>query len=153
LTVDPRQLKERVYEKNYKRLLVWASVGADVTNGLWAMYGTRLGVFMTNLYRDHFNFTDVRDFDWHDAFWEQSIKPQFSDGGTDICEHSGWMYNKKKLESEIFKLGELLRSKLGMEIAELDENGSRFFKESWINPPRLAALVKESDVENSVNGH
>lgn len=151
--VDPTLLKQKVYEKNYKRLLVWASVGADVENGLWAMYGTRLGIYMTNLYREHFDFSQVRDFDWHDAFWAQSVQPQFVENATDKCMATGWMYNKKKLETEIFKLGEILRLKLNLEIAELDSNGSKFFKESWINPPRLAALVKENEVENSVNGN
>lgn len=149
VTVDPRRIKERVHERNYKRLLVWSSVGADVENGLWAMFGTRLGAYMTNLARDNFDYKNVRDFKWHDAFWQQSVQPQFA-GGSEICKATGWTYDKKKLQDEIFKLGEVLRSRLNFEIAELDANGSRFFKESWINPPRLGALVKESQVENSI---
>lgn len=150
VTVDPRKLKERVHERNYKRLLVWASVGADVQNGLWAMFGTRLGAYMTNLAKDGFDYRNVRDFKWHDAFWEQSIKPQF-EGGSERCAATGWTYDKQKLNDEIFKLGEILRSQLNLEIAELDANGSRMFKESWINPPRLGALVKESQVDNSID--
>lgn len=149
VTVDPRRIKERVHERNYKRLLVWSSVGADVENGLWAMFGTRLGAYMTNLARENFDYKNVRDFKWHDAFWQQSVQPQFS-GGSEICKATGWSYDKKKLQDEIFKLGEVLRSRLNFEIAELDANGSKFFKESWINPPRLGALVKESQVENSI---
>jgi hypothetical protein len=149
VTVDPRLIKERVHERNYKRLLVWASVGADVQNGLWAMFGTRLGAYMTNLAREGFDFKNVRDFKWHDMFWKESIQPQFS-GGTERCMATGWVYDKKKLQDEIFKLGEVLRSRLGFEIAELDINGSKFFKESWINPPRLGALIKETQVDNSI---
>lgn len=152
ITVDSRDLKGRVFEKNYKRLLVWASVGADVDNGLWAIYGTRLGIAMTNLQQD-FNIAAVRDFDWHDQFWTQSVQPQFQDDTDTKCNATGWNYNKNKLTNEIFKLGEILRSKLGLEIAELDYNGSKFFKESWINPPRLSALVKEDQVDNSVSGN
>ena len=149
VTVDPRRIKERVHERNYKRLLIWSSVGADVENGLWAMFGTRLGAYMTNLARDSFDYKNVRDFRWHDAFWQQSVQPQFT-GGSEICKATGWTYDKKKLQDEIFKLGEVLRTRLNLEIAELDANGSKFFKESWINPPRLGALVKESQVENSI---
>jgi len=149
ITVDPRRIKERVHERNYKRLLVWASVGADVDNGLWAMFGTRLGAYMTNLARDSFDYKNVRDFKWHDAFWQQSVQPQFN-GGSELCKATGWTYDKKKLQDEIFKLGEVLRTRLGLEIAELDANGSKFFKESWINPPRLGALVKENQVDNSI---
>jgi hypothetical protein len=150
VTVDPRQLKKRVHDRNYKRLLVWSSVGADVQNGLWAMFGARLGAYMTNLAADSFDYKNVRDFRWHDAFWQQSIQPQFS-GGSERCNATGWVYDKQKLIAEIFKLGEILRSQLGLEIAELDVNGSRMFKESWINPPRLGALVKENQVDNSIN--
>jgi hypothetical protein len=46
-------------------------------------------------------------------------------------------------------LGEVLRSELALEIGELDYNSSKFFKESFINPPRLGALVKEDQVLNS----
>lgn len=149
VTVDPRLIKQRVHDRNYKRMLVWSSVGADVQNGLWAMFGTRLGAYMTNLAREDFDFKNVRDFKWHDAFWKESIQPQFS-GGTERCAATGWVYDKKKLQDEIFKLGEVLRSRLGFELAELDINGSKFFKESWINPPRLGALIKETQVDNSI---
>jgi hypothetical protein len=64
---------------------------------------------------------------------------------------TGWVYDKKKLQDEIFKLGEALRTNLGLEVAELDPNGSRMFKESWINPPRLGAMVKENQVDNTIN--
>lgn len=148
--VDPRRLKERVHDRNYKRLLVWASVGADVENGLWAMYGTRLGCYMANIARDSWDFTSVIDFEWHDNFWKTSVQPQFA-GGKEMCTATGWSYDKKKLQDEIFKLGEALRTKLGLEIAELDYNGSKMFKESWINPPRLGAMVKENQVDNTIN--
>ena len=150
VTVDPRRLKERVHDRNYKRLLVWASVGADVNNGLWAMYGTRLGCYMSNIARQDFDFVLVRDFEWHDTFWKEAVQPQF-EGGNEKCLATGWTYDKKKLQDEIFKLGEALRVKLGLEIAELDVNGSKMFKESWINPPRLGALVKENQVDNTIN--
>jgi hypothetical protein len=150
VTVDPRQLKQRVHDRNYKRLLVWASVGADIQNGLWAMYGTRLGCYMSNIARKDFDFVLVRDFEWHNKFWKEAVQPQFF-GDTEKCLATGWTYDKKKLQDEIFKLGEALRINLGLEVAELDVNGSRMFKESWINPPRLGALVKENQVDNTIN--
>lgn len=149
-TVDPRVLKQRVHDRNYKRMLVWASVGADVENGLWAMFGTRLGAYMSNIAKDEFDFTVVRDYDWIDGFWEASIKPQF-EGDTGKCNATGWTYDVDKLKKKIFTFGEALRTNLGLEVAELDVNGSKMFKESWINPPRLGALVKESEVDNSIN--
>jgi hypothetical protein len=149
VTVDPRRLKEQVHERNYKRFLVWSSVGADVENGVWAMFGTRLGAYLTNLAKDSFDFTDCRDFDWHDNFWTNSIQPQF-EGDSGKCNATGWTYDADKLKKEIYKFGQELRTKLNLEVAELDSNGSKMFKESFINPPRLGALVKESQVDNSI---
>lgn len=150
VTVDHRRLKERVYDRNYKRFLIWASVGADTENGLWAMFGARLGAYLTNLSKDSFDYTTVRDFDWHDIFWRESIQPQFT-GESAKCNGTGWTYDIDKLKKEIFKFGEELRTVLGLEVAELDEKGSRFFKESFINPPRLGAMVREDQVDNSIN--
>jgi hypothetical protein len=105
---------------------------------------------MSNIARNDFDFTLVRDFEWHDDFWKNAVQPQFA-GESEKCLTSGWTYDKKKLQDEIFKLGESLRTTLGLEIAELDYNGSKMFKESWINPPRLGAQVKENQVDNSIN--
>jgi hypothetical protein len=105
---------------------------------------------MSNIARQDFDFVLVRDFEWHDKFWKEAVQPQF-EGGNEKCLSTGWTYDKKKLQDEIFKLGEALRVNLGLEIAELDVNGSKMFKESWINPPRLGALVKENQVDNTIN--
>jgi len=150
IVVDPRYLKQRVYDRNYKRMLVWASVGADVENGLWAMFGTRLGAFLANCARDKYDFKTVKDFDWHDQFWREKVQPKF-EGDSARCNSTGWAYSHEKLLSEIHMLGEELRSILGLEIAELDSHGSRFFKESFINPPRLGAMVREDHVDNTIN--
>ena len=39
--VKPEDL-HKLHDKNFKRLLTWMSVGEDVVNGLWAVYGARL---------------------------------------------------------------------------------------------------------------
>jgi hypothetical protein len=149
--VDARQLKAKVHNRNYKRLLVWASVGADVENGLWSMYGTRLGIYLTNIKRHEWDFTAVRDFEWHTTYFNDIVMPKFTDPDGDGTDHStGWRYSTSKLWQECVKLGDILRSELGLEVGELDYNGSKFFKESFINPPRLGALVKEEHVNNTI---
>jgi hypothetical protein len=77
--------------------------------------------------------------------------PKFTDPDGDGTDHStGWRYSTSKLWQECVKLGDILRSELGLEVGELDYNGSKFFKESFINPPRLGALVKEEHVNNTI---
>ena len=148
--VNSDELRKKVHPKNYRRMLVWHSVGADAENGLWAMYGARLGTFMA-LFDKSFDYVNVRDFDWHDQFWTDVVKPQFDDGN-DMCMATGWSWNGDKLKQEIKKIGIELRAKANLQIAELDEAGSRFFKESYINPNRLGPMIREDQVVEGVEG-
>lgn len=117
-----RQLPKR----NYQRLLVWQSIGADVTNGLWAMYGARLGCWMTNC--TEWDYTLVRDFDYLNSMF---------------AEYQG----KEEIDivDRITELGESLRLKLNLPVADLDDEQSKFFKAVWTNPPRFNSMVKELD--------
>ena len=151
IPVSSGELRQRVHPKNLRRLLVWQSVGADAENGLWAMYGARLGTMRT-LFDKSFNYVDVRDFDWHDKHWTEVVQPMFDADRGDMCKATGWTYNNELLRSEIRKLGTELRTKANLSIAELDENGSRFFKESYINPNRLGPMIKEDQVIQGVDG-
>jgi hypothetical protein len=150
IPVSVVELRQRVHPKNLRRLLVWQSVGADAENGLWAMYGARLGTMRT-LFDKTFNYVDVRDFEWHDEHWFNTVQPDFA-GGKEICKATGWQWNIETLKSDIKFLGTELRTKANLSIAELDENGSRFFKESYINPNRLGPMIKEDQVIQGVDG-
>ena len=142
------QFKKRVHYKNYKRLLVWMSVGADTLNGWWCIYGARLGCWMTNFERDKWNWVDVRDFEWHTRYWKEVIAPQFeSEVNTGVtCAYTGWTYDFDKVISEACRIGGDLRSELDLEIADLDDLGSKFFKETYTNPARTAPLIREDQV-------
>lgn len=151
--VDPKDIKN-IHRKNYQRLLTWMSVGADAKNGLWAIYGSRLGCAMTNLYRESWDWRDVRDFEWLNEYWRSQIKPQFETddfyGEVELCEHSGYSWNRKALVGAINDLGSKLRSELDLEIAMLDPAGSKFFKTVYINPARVAPMVPETKVINEI---
>lgn len=61
---------------NLRRLLVWLTIGADVTHGNWAMLGARQGLDM--LMNTDWNHIDVRDFDKLDEIWN-TIASKMSD--------------------------------------------------------------------------
>jgi hypothetical protein len=44
-------------------------------------------------------------------------------------------------------LGEKIRLKLNMSAADLDPIQSKFFKDVWVNPPRLEASTREQDTD------
>ena len=123
-----------LHEKNLKRLLVWMTVGADALNGLWAIYGARLGCWMTNA--TDWDYTLVRDFKWHTEFWETEVWPKFEN---DI--------GNKKLLEEVFELGDKIRNELRLPVAEMDAQNSKFFKEVYVSPTRTAPLIREDQIE------
>ena len=144
-----RERLKHIHRGNYNRLLIWCSVGADTLNGLWAVYGARLGCHMVNVSRETWEWTNVRDFEWITQFWKDNINDKF-EGGDDICAKTGYRWNRQLLLSETKRLGLELRREIDLEIADLDEVGSRFFKATYVNPSRLGAMVRESEVEQYI---
>lgn len=110
---------QNVWWQNYQRLLVWCSVGADVKNGWWSMYGAREGAYMTNC--TDWDYTSVRDFEYLTEFWNKN--------------HSGKITNADK--KKFNKYGDALQQELGLEIASLDSDSSKFFKRVYLNTPRV----------------
>lgn len=100
---------------NYERLRVWCSVGADVPHGDWAIFGARLGCVLTAL--EGFDPAKVADYEWFSAFWSDEISPQWSD--------------EAKRSAERIALGQRLNEELGLDIADLDAEASRFFKSTY----------------------
>jgi hypothetical protein len=99
-------------------LYVWSTVGADVDNGLWAIYGTREGLFKTMC--TDWDYVNVRDFDWLNNHWDQK----------DL--------NQEALFEEIKKLGSDLSQKLNIDIPTnpFDAEQSKFFKTVYQPPVR-----------------
>jgi len=115
----PVQDIKTVWWQNLERLKIWCSVGADVENGLWSIYGAREGCYLTNC--TDWDYAQVRDFKYLTEQWDSKYSK--------ISEHM--------LETEIKGLGNVLARELGIDIALLDSDGSRFFKSTYRNTPRI----------------
>ena len=146
--VESHQLKH-IHRENYRRLLVWMTVGEDTTNGLWAIYGARLGCHMTNVLRHEWDWKNVRDFEWLTNFFNDELAPQFADG-TELCPRTGYSWDKDKLKAKTVELGNDIRSQLGLEISDIGVDGSRFWKTVYRNPARLGPQIKEDQVEDKI---
>ena len=146
--VDPGDIK-RIHRENYKRLLVWMSVGEDTTNGLWAIYGSRLGCYMTNIQRHEWDWKNVRDFDWLSNYFQTKLFPKF-EGGDQMCVNTGATWDLNKLKEETVRLGSELRGVLDLEISDMDAIASRFFKAVYKNPHRLGAMITEAQVIDDI---
>jgi hypothetical protein len=112
----------KTWFQNFDRLRIWCSVGADVENGLWSMYGAREGLYKTMC--TDWDYAEVRDFKWLNSYWKDKVQDE-----SDLLE-------------AIEDYGNKLRSNLGLEIAELDANGSHFFKSLYHNTPRVIRKKK-----------
>ena len=109
----------KVWWQNYQRLLIWCSVGEDVDNGAWSMYGAREGCYLTMC--TDWDYSQVRDFEYLTQQWEEKYSK----------------ITPEMLPYEIMGLGVTLREELGLEIADMGVEGSKFFKQVFSNTPRV----------------
>lgn len=122
--------KQRVSNRNLNNLTIWQNVGMDVENGSWAIYGSRLGTYMTML-----TDWDYRDVAWFDNFPEL------------------WEKHRTNPIHYAEEIGEELQDKLGLPICTLDATQSKFFKRHYnADKYNMGPLVKEMDVIRRIEG-
>ena len=128
---DIDTFKETVASRNLNNLTIWHNVGADVENGMWAIYGARLGTYMTMLTAwDH---TNVQWFDNYIVLWEEQ-------------EH-------RDPEREATYIGAALHDKLGLPMCTLSSQQSKFFKRHYnADKHNLGPLITEMDVIRRIEG-
>lgn len=144
---DVDNFRKAIWWGNYKRLITWCSVGADVENGLWAMYGARLGCYMTTL--TDWDYINVRDFEYLNNLFDETKQKFLATTTTTSpmkCYKSGLQWDSDLLWAGIVDLGERLRKGLGMEIAELTSEQSTFYKAAYINVPRMNKMFTEEEL-------
>lgn len=113
------EFEKRVNNRNYDHLCIWQSVGMDVENGVWAMYGARLGTYMTML--EDWPYKRVQDFAELEKLWE-SVKDN------DPVEHNA------TLETALTK-------RLGLPVVTLNPEQSKFFKHHYGSSLRNAEIM------------
>ena len=133
--IPVEDFKQRIWPKNYDRLLTWMNVGADVENGLWTIYGARLGCQETNLTKE-LAINDISDYDWFKKYFEETIFPEI-EGGDEYCSRTKVRWNYDKLYEKVLDIGDSLSEKMGMEICDPTPEVSAFFKKVYVNPPRV----------------
>ncbi len=112
--ISCEEFHSRIWYGNMTRLCIWSSVGQDVENGIWAMYGTRMGCYRTLLTTlDH---TVISNYDSMQRLWN-GIKHHDPVAG---CH----------------KIGDMLKKHLDLAISVMSPDDSRFFKTVYMNPPR-----------------
>ena len=106
--VSPANFLKDIWRANLRNLCIWMSVGADVKNGLWAMYGATQGCTWTTL--SEWDHAQTRAFEQLDLIWDQ----------TKIGEND--------LGESIIRMHTDLNYHLGLNVALLDKDQSKFIK-------------------------
>jgi len=108
------EFESRIHNRNYDNLCIWQSVGADVDNGFWSIYGSRLGTYKTML----------TDWDYNNVQWFDSLAEIWEN---EVIKTAGGEIDQTK------ELGDALRIKLGLNIVDLDPDQSKFFKHHYMS--------------------
>ena len=128
------RLKE-LWWQNYHRLLVWMSVGADVENGLWSIYGARMGCY--KVVCTDWDINQVRDFEYLLSEWQPNKMASTDRLVAKNPKHSN--LNEAELMAEIIKLGHEIRNReeIDLPVLPLSTEQSKFFKSVYMNSPRI----------------
>jgi len=121
------QLTQAVHARNLRRLLVWTSVGADVENGLWAVYGARCGVAAANI-ESTFDLAQISDYEWFKNYFYTEIAPQFSGDGSQRCRRTGQLWEPALVHAASSALIEPVARQTGLLMVDLGAEQSAWFK-------------------------
>ena len=122
-----QEFEQQVQRRNYDHLCIWQSVGQDVENGSWAIYGARLGTYLTML--TDWDYTEVQDFDKLSSIWEK------------------FKNNQPEL------IAEQLKNRLGLPIVDMDAEQSAFFKHHYkISHRNIGPTMTEMDIIRKIEG-
>jgi hypothetical protein len=120
------EARAQMYEPNFSRLMIWASVGADVENGWWAIYGARAG--FADLWLGHNAWHGVKslisDYDLFKTYFASNFA------------HHDAEYAAKAIGRRIGK-------ELGVNMANLGPEQSEWFKTVYLNPARSGIMLPQ----------
>lgn len=151
--VAPHEFSEKIWYGNYNRLQVWCNIGADVENGLWAIYGARLGCKMAVL-DTSWDTNLISDYEWFHGFFYKDILPKFAPSDEhfepDIktCPRSNATWCDTSLEISILELQDELMSEINeMMLTDATVNISKFFKKTYVAPKRWGVMIREKQIQ------
>ena len=130
--VKPQEFRDKIWYGNFNRLNVWCNIGTDVENGWWAIYGARLGCEKTVL--SNWDTNLISDYDWFKEFFE---KERIAIDGED------------HLQSKTIDIGNRLNEEVqDMMLFDPNDQMSKFFKATFVNPKRWGAMVTERQIQD-----
>ena len=144
--VKPDEFIQKIWYGNYNRLQTWCNIGSDVENGLWAIYGARLGCQMAVL--SDWDTNQISDFEWFKDFFYNEVAPEFEGFGEKLCRYTKLEWDSTMLHKRICSLGRELNEDINeMMLFDPDPKMCKFFKKTFVNPRRWGAMVREKQIQ------
>ena len=144
--VKPDEFIQKIWYGNYNRLQTWCNIGSDVENGLWAIYGARLGCEMAVL--SDWDTNQISDFEWFKDFFYNEVAPKFDGLNDKTCRYTKLDWDSDMLFKEVCVLGRRLNDDINeMMLFDPDVQMSKFFKKTFVNPRRWGAMVREKQIQ------
>jgi hypothetical protein len=111
-----------LWKGNVNRLATWMMIGSDVANGVWSIYGSRLGCWMTQF--TDWDYTQVRDFDYLDHLWTSEVSS----------------LSESEVKNKANELTDILKTQINIG-QYLEPDQSVFFKQFSFNSKRQSNLI------------
>ena len=144
--VDAGEFKNKIWYGNYNRLQTWCNIGSDVDNGMWAIYGARLGCKMATLMDWDVNL--IADYEWFKDFFYNEIATQFDGINDNTCKYTKQQWGSAMLEKAVCSLGRELNEGINeMMLFDPQPQMCRFFKKTFVPPKRWGAMIREKQIQ------
>lgn len=121
-------------------LRIWCALGRQAENGLWLIYGARLGLRLPLEHSD-WDPRHVNSYGWLAEFWRRRIYPRFVRGGArHLTSDNAW--SEGLLEPECSLLKDWINAKLPISLADYSAEQSALLVQSGVfSPRRPGALI------------
>jgi hypothetical protein len=136
IPLDYDNFDEVINNKNKERLKAWCEVGADQSNGYWAILGARLGLINNAI--DQFPYEKINSFQWIDSQLKDYVMEHL---GIISFEELHSADVTQKLMELIASLGAIINDRLPMDLKLMSIEESLAFKATFQNPGRQGLLA------------
>ena len=102
-----------------RMIAIWCNIGRHAPNGLWQLYGARLGLALPDL-RPGWDPSLVNDYDWIASLWAMQAMPRYLRGS---MADPGW--NWERLDADLLLIGAGLADLPRLALAEFGSDVSR----------------------------
>ncbi len=139
VSLNKDNFETQLGRQNRLRLKVWCEVGADVSNGLWAILGARVGLKLNVI--DAFNYSQINSYEWIENYRKTQILDLLKIDQRHHLPLTG--EDLKKITDHIHTLGESIQQIIPLELKLLSPEESATFKSGFVNPKRSGLLKPE----------